>query len=45
MNLVDLKRIMDVAIMDVLDHKSINEDVPYFKDKVTTTENVAIFVW
>ncbi|XP_064474570.1 6-pyruvoyl tetrahydrobiopterin synthase-like isoform X1 [Ornithodoros turicata] len=33
------------AIMDVLDHKNIDEDVPYFKDKVSTTENIAIFVW
>ncbi|XP_064474572.1 6-pyruvoyl tetrahydrobiopterin synthase-like isoform X3 [Ornithodoros turicata] len=44
-NITDVKQLIKDAIMDVLDHKNIDEDVPYFKDKVSTTENIAIFVW
>jgi 6-pyruvoyltetrahydropterin/6-carboxytetrahydropterin synthase len=34
-----------VAIMDTMDHKNLDKDVPYFKDVVSTTENVAVFIW
>lgn len=45
MNISDLKKYIDVAVMQPLDHKNLDMDVPYFKDVVSTTENVAIFVW
>eukprot|EP01135_Chromosphaera_perkinsii_P010826 Nk52_evm21s2241 gene=Nk52_evmTU21s2241 len=45
MNITDLKAIVKREILDVLDHKNIDLDVPYFKDKVSTTENVAVFIW
>ncbi|XP_047000123.1 6-pyruvoyl tetrahydrobiopterin synthase [Schistocerca americana] len=45
MNISDLKKYMNEAIMDVMDHKNLDKDVPYFKDIVSTTENVAIFIW
>jgi len=45
MNIVDMKKIMEKAIMVPLDHKHIDFDVPYFKEVVSTTENVAIFIW
>eukprot|EP00043_Microstomoeca_roanoka_P018522 m.199541 g.199541 ORF g.199541 m.199541 type:complete len:154 (+) comp16846_c1_seq4:1030-1491(+) len=44
-NLVDLKKYMHTAIMETLDHKHLDLDVPYFKDVVSTTENVAVFIW
>ncbi|ORX96054.1 PTPS-domain-containing protein [Basidiobolus meristosporus CBS 931.73] len=44
-NLTELKQIMEVAIMDVLDHKNLDKDVEYFQDKPSTTENLAIFIW
>ncbi|KAL8570767.1 hypothetical protein ACOMHN_006917 [Nucella lapillus] len=44
-NLTDLKLYINEAIMSVLDHKHIDKDVPYFKDVVSTTENVAVFIW
>ena len=31
--------------MDSLDHKHIDLDVPYFKDKISTVENIAVFIW
>lgn len=45
MNINDLKRIINSAVMDTLDHKNIDKDVPYFKDVVSTTENVVVFIY
>jgi len=45
MNLSDLKRYMDVCIMKVLDHKNLDKDVPHFQNSVSTTENLAVFIW
>ncbi|ETE61869.1 6-pyruvoyl tetrahydrobiopterin synthase, partial [Ophiophagus hannah] len=33
------------AIMEPLDHKNLDKDVPYFAGVVSTTENVAVFIW
>ncbi|KAL1512948.1 hypothetical protein ABEB36_002447 [Hypothenemus hampei] len=45
MNLMDLKRYMEEAIMAPMDHKNIDKDIDYFKDKPSTTENVAVYCW
>ncbi|XP_077653850.1 6-pyruvoyl tetrahydrobiopterin synthase isoform X2 [Urocitellus parryii] len=45
MNLTDLKKYMEEAIMKPLDHKNLDLDVPYFADVVSTTENVAVYIW
>jgi len=45
MNVSDLKKYIDIAVMEPLDHKNLDMDVPYFKHHVSTTENVAIFIW
>nr|XP_033784630.1 6-pyruvoyl tetrahydrobiopterin synthase [Geotrypetes seraphini] len=45
MNLTDLKQYMEKAIMEPLDHKNLDKDVPYFANVVSTVENVAVFVW
>ncbi|NXP82669.1 PTPS synthase, partial [Ramphastos sulfuratus] len=44
-NLTDLKEYMQEAIMEPLDHKNLDQDVPYFAEVVSTTENVAVFIW
>jgi 6-pyruvoyltetrahydropterin/6-carboxytetrahydropterin synthase len=44
-NISDLKNYMKIAILDVLDHKHIDLDVSYFKNVVSTTENLAVFIW
>lgn len=31
--------------MDQLDHKNLDIDVPYFKNVVSTTENLAIYIY
>ncbi|XP_058797309.1 6-pyruvoyl tetrahydrobiopterin synthase [Phymastichus coffea] len=45
MNISDLKVYMKKILMDQLDHKNLDKDVPYFKNIVSTTENVAIYVF
>lgn len=45
MNVADLKKYIEIAVMEPLDHKNLDMDVPYFNDHVSTTENVAIFIW
>ncbi|NXC80878.1 PTPS synthase, partial [Cercotrichas coryphoeus] len=45
MNLTDLKEYMQAAIMEPLDHKNLDKDVPYFSEVVSTTENLAVFIW
>ncbi|XP_046403398.1 6-pyruvoyl tetrahydrobiopterin synthase [Ischnura elegans] len=45
MNISDLKVYMENAIMKPMDHKNLDKDVPYFKDVVSTSENVAVFIW
>ncbi|XP_031168121.1 6-pyruvoyl tetrahydrobiopterin synthase [Sander lucioperca] len=45
MNLTDLKRCIEEVIMIPLDHKNLDEDVPYFASVVSTTENVAVYIW
>ena len=37
--------VFQTAIMDTMDHKNLDLDVEYFYDVVSTTENVAIFIW
>lgn len=43
-NLVDLKEMMK-KVIDQLDHKHLDLDVPALKDTVTTTENLAVFLF
>ncbi|CAH1969443.1 unnamed protein product [Acanthoscelides obtectus] len=45
MNMTDLKRYMDEAIMRPMDHKNLDKDVPFFQIRPSTTENVAVFIW
>ena len=45
LNLCDLKIYMDKSIMSVLDHMNLDKDVPFFKDTVSTAENISVFIW
>ncbi|MBN3325028.1 PTPS synthase, partial [Atractosteus spatula] len=45
MNLTDLKHYIEEAVMKPLDHKNLDKDVPYFANVVSTTENLAVFIW
>ena len=45
MNITDLKKIIKDTVLEALDHRNLDVDVPYFRDRVSTTENVAVFIW
>ncbi|XP_065911039.1 6-pyruvoyl tetrahydrobiopterin synthase-like [Dysidea avara] len=45
MNLVDLKLIIKEKVLDNLDHKFLDKDVPFFQTRVSSTENIAVYVW
>ncbi|XP_063293707.1 6-pyruvoyl tetrahydrobiopterin synthase [Pelobates fuscus] len=45
MNLTDLKKYMEEAIAIPMDHKNLDQDVPYFKNVVSSVENVSVFIW
>ncbi|XP_072277861.1 6-pyruvoyl tetrahydrobiopterin synthase [Pyxicephalus adspersus] len=45
MNLTDLKKHMEDVIMVQLDHKNLDQDVPYFKNVVSSVENLTVFIW
>lgn len=44
-NITELKQALETAVLEPLDHKNLDLDVPYFKDHISTTENLAIFIW
>lgn len=43
-NLFDLKRVL-LAVIEEFDHKNFNLDMPYFKDQIPTSENIARVLW
>src|SRR5258708_16721180 len=43
--LADLQPFVERQVLEELDHKSLNEDVPAFRDKVPTTENLCIEIF
>jgi 6-pyruvoyltetrahydropterin/6-carboxytetrahydropterin synthase len=44
-NLADLDGFVERAVLQVFDHKSLNEDVAVFQERVPTTENLCIDIY
>ena len=44
-NLGDLDAFVEHQILEEFDHRSLNEDVPAFREKVPTTENLCIEIF
>lgn len=44
MNMTDLKAIVN-GVLEEFDHKHLNEDTPYFRELVPTTENIVRVLW
>jgi 6-pyruvoyltetrahydropterin/6-carboxytetrahydropterin synthase len=40
-----LKEILDEHIIKRYDHKNLNLDVPDFKERIPSAENIAVAVW
>ena len=43
-NLFDLKRVL-LGVLEEFDHKNLNLDMPYFADRIPTSENLARVLW
>ncbi len=41
----ELSKLIKVHVIDHLDHKNLNMDVPFMNDKMCSTENLAIAIW
>jgi 6-pyruvoyltetrahydropterin/6-carboxytetrahydropterin synthase len=44
-NLAEVKRIVEEAYVDLVDHKNFNLDVPFMSGTNPTTENVVVTCW
>jgi 6-pyruvoyltetrahydropterin/6-carboxytetrahydropterin synthase len=44
-DLKDLKETMHREVLDAMDHRFLNKEVPEFKTAIPTTENLAIAIW
>lgn len=44
-NLKDLSEIVKQEVVEPLDHKNLNLDVPFLKGMLASTENIVIQVW
>ena len=45
MDLGELKRILNDAVVGPCDHKNLNEDVPFLRGLIPSTENLVIAFW
>ena len=44
-DLKKLSRIINEKVIEILDHRNINLEVPFMKGKLASTENLAIGIW
>ena len=44
-DLKELKDIMNREVVDAMDHRHLNKEVPEFEHAIPTTENLAISIW
>jgi 6-pyruvoyltetrahydropterin/6-carboxytetrahydropterin synthase len=44
-NLADLDGFVEREVIEAFDHKSLNEDVPQFRENVPTSENICIEIY
>jgi 6-pyruvoyltetrahydropterin/6-carboxytetrahydropterin synthase len=45
MDAKQLSQIIKVQVLDKLDHKNLNLDVDFMKDKMCSTENLVVGIW
>ena len=44
-NLKALSKLIKTKIIEKIDHKNLNLEVDFMKDKIVSTENIAIAIW
>ncbi|MGH9649126.1 MAG: 6-carboxytetrahydropterin synthase [Terriglobales bacterium] len=45
LDLKELKEILNREVLEAMDHRFLNKEVPEFRDQIPTTENLAIAIW
>ena len=45
LDLKELKEILNREVLEAMDHRFLNKEVPEFKHQTPTTENLAIAIW
>ena len=45
MDLKDLKALVEAEVLQLMDHRFLNKEVPVFSTTIPTTENIAIEIW
>ena len=45
LDLKELKEILQREVMDRMDHRSLNHEVPELAGKIPTSENIAVTIW
>jgi 6-pyruvoyltetrahydropterin/6-carboxytetrahydropterin synthase len=45
LDLKDLKKLLEQEVLQVMDHRFLNKEVPAFATAIPTTENIAIEIW
>lgn len=45
MDLADVKRIVERDLVDLIDHRNLNVDVPFLQGVIPTTENLVVACW
>jgi 6-pyruvoyltetrahydropterin/6-carboxytetrahydropterin synthase len=45
MDLKDLKKLLEQEVLQLMDHRFLNKEVPAFASTIPTTENIAVEIW
>jgi 6-pyruvoyltetrahydropterin/6-carboxytetrahydropterin synthase len=45
MDIGDLKALVEQHLLSKLDHRNLNLDVPWFRDRIPSAENIALVCW
>jgi 6-pyruvoyltetrahydropterin/6-carboxytetrahydropterin synthase len=45
LDLKELKEILNREVLEAMDHRFLNKEVPEFREQIPTTENLAIAIW
>ena len=45
MDLKELKKVLEKEVLDLMDHRFLNKEVPAFSTTIPTTENIAVEIW
>ena len=44
-DMINLNKVVHENVIKVMDHSQIEQDIPWFKNKQPSTENMVVFIW